>query len=133
VLPGPGSTVRAGTLNCGSGVLRVRTTAAAGDTAVARMAALVEQAASQQSPAEALVARVRAALCCAVLRRAVLCPSSVFLLLLSCAVLSLRQLLQTACLFPVPAVCARVHPGHPGRLHPARLPALGLERRSQGD
>ena len=67
VLRGPGTMVRAGTLNCGSGVLRVRTTAAAGDTAVARMAALVEQAASQQSPAEALVARVCAVLCCAVL------------------------------------------------------------------
>jgi hypothetical protein len=41
-------------------VLRVRTTAAAGDTAVARMAALVAQATGQQSPAEALVARVGA-------------------------------------------------------------------------
>ncbi len=59
VLRGPGSTVHAGTLNVGSAVLRVRTTATAGDTAVARMASLVEAAASQQSPAEALVAQVR--------------------------------------------------------------------------
>lgn len=59
MLRGPGSMVHAGTLNVGSAVLRVRTTAAAADTAVARMAALVEAAASQQSPAEALVAQVR--------------------------------------------------------------------------
>lgn len=58
VLRGPGSTVHAGTLNVGSAVLRVRTTAVASDTAVARMAALVDAAASQQSPAEALVAQV---------------------------------------------------------------------------
>lgn len=54
----PGSLVQAGTINVGAGTLLVCTTAAAGDTAVARMAALVEQAASQQSPAEALVAKV---------------------------------------------------------------------------
>ena len=40
----PGSTVYAGTLNVGSTLLHVKTTTAAGDTAVARMAALVEQA-----------------------------------------------------------------------------------------
>ncbi|KAL4852632.1 Cadmium/zinc-transporting ATPase HMA2 [Chlorella vulgaris] len=53
----PGSLVHAGTINVGAGTLLVCTTAAAGDTAVARMATLVEQAASQQSPAEALVAK----------------------------------------------------------------------------
>lgn len=52
-----GDVVRAGTLNVGADELLVVTTAAAGDTAVARMAALVEAAASQQSPAEAAVAR----------------------------------------------------------------------------
>ncbi|KAL4442750.1 hypothetical protein ABPG77_006744 [Micractinium sp. CCAP 211/92] len=53
----PGDAVHAGTLNVGSAPLLVRTTAAAGDTAVARMAQLVEQAASQQSPAEAAVTK----------------------------------------------------------------------------
>ena len=43
MLRGPGSPVHAGTLNVGSTVLLVKTTSAAGDTAVARMAALVEQ------------------------------------------------------------------------------------------
>lgn len=57
---GPGSSVQAGTVNVGTALLRVRTTAAAADTTIARMAALVEQAASQQSPAEALVARASA-------------------------------------------------------------------------
>ncbi|KAL4424213.1 hypothetical protein ABPG75_001514 [Micractinium tetrahymenae] len=57
VLRRPGDTVHAGTLNVGSTPLLVRTTAAAGDTAVARMAQLVEQAASQQSPAEAAVTK----------------------------------------------------------------------------
>lgn len=54
----PGDAVHAGTLNVGSTPLLVRTSAAAGDTAVARMAQLVEQAASQQSPAEAAVTKV---------------------------------------------------------------------------
>lgn len=40
---GPGSKVSAGTVNVGGGVLQVVTTAAAGDSAVARMAALVEK------------------------------------------------------------------------------------------
>lgn len=38
-----GDAVSAGTLNVGGGALEVRTTAAAGDSAVARMAALVEK------------------------------------------------------------------------------------------
>lgn len=54
----PGSSLHAGTLNVGSAALLMETTAAAGDTAVARMAALVEAAASQQSPAETMVAQV---------------------------------------------------------------------------
>ena len=41
---GPGAAVHAGTVNVGATTLLIRTTAAAGDTAVARMAALVEQA-----------------------------------------------------------------------------------------
>ncbi|EFN58930.1 hypothetical protein CHLNCDRAFT_140903 [Chlorella variabilis] len=54
VARGPGAAVHAGTVNVGATTLLIRTTAAAGDTAVARMAAL---AASEQSPAEALVAK----------------------------------------------------------------------------
>ncbi|GAB4817246.1 hypothetical protein N2152v2_004292 [Parachlorella kessleri] len=52
-----GSTVSAGTVNVGGGTLHVVTTAAAGDSAVARMAALVEKATAAQSPTETLVAR----------------------------------------------------------------------------
>ncbi len=43
VARGPGATVHAGTVNVGGTTLLIRTTAAAGDTAVARMAALVEK------------------------------------------------------------------------------------------
>ena len=56
-----GDMVFAGTINVGSTLLRIQTTAAAADTTVACMAVLVEHAASQQSPAEALVAKVTGA------------------------------------------------------------------------
>jgi len=43
-----GSAVSAGTVNVGGGTLHVVTTAAAGDSAVARMAALVEKVSRQE-------------------------------------------------------------------------------------
>jgi len=55
-----GDEVLGGTLNCGSGSLVFRTTASAGDSAVARMAKLVEEATSKQSPMESLVSRFAA-------------------------------------------------------------------------
>ncbi len=53
---GLGDTVSAGTINLG-GWLEVKTTAASGDTAVARMARLVEQAREARSPSERFVDR----------------------------------------------------------------------------
>ncbi|KAK9829953.1 hypothetical protein WJX72_008845 [[Myrmecia] bisecta] len=57
VKKGPSDQVLGGTLNVGSGLLVVTATALAADSAVARVASLVEQAAGQQSPTETLVAR----------------------------------------------------------------------------
>lgn len=57
VVKHPGDTVCAGTLNAGSGLMHVRTTATSDETFIAGMARLVEQATSRQSPAEAAVAR----------------------------------------------------------------------------
>ncbi|BDA49356.1 Cadmium/zinc-transporting ATPase HMA2 [Coccomyxa sp. Obi] len=53
----PGQEVFGGTVNCGDGALTVRTTAAASDTTVARLARLVEEATSRQSPTETYVNR----------------------------------------------------------------------------
>ncbi len=55
----PGDAVSAGTVN-GTGVLQVVTTALAGDSAVARLVRLVEQAQAQRSPAERAVDRFAA-------------------------------------------------------------------------
>ncbi|KAK9812049.1 hypothetical protein WJX73_001132 [Symbiochloris irregularis] len=52
-----GDQVMAGTVNVGSGLLQINTTALAADGAVSRIATLVEQAASQQSPIETIVNR----------------------------------------------------------------------------
>lgn len=57
IAKGPGDTVRAGTLNSGSGLMTIRTTASAEDTFVAGMARLVEEATSRQSPSEQMVAK----------------------------------------------------------------------------
>lgn len=57
VLKHAGDTVRAGTLNAGSGLVQVRTTARAEDTFVAGMARLVAEATGRRSPAEAAVAQ----------------------------------------------------------------------------
>ncbi|CAL8464237.1 g3772 [Coccomyxa elongata] len=53
----PGQEVFGGTVNCGDGALTVRTTAAASDTTVARLARLVEEATARQSPTETYVNR----------------------------------------------------------------------------
>lgn len=45
----PGGSVLAGTINCGSVALHVRATAAAGDSTVARLGALMEAAAASKS------------------------------------------------------------------------------------
>jgi magnesium-transporting ATPase (P-type) len=61
-----GSSVISGTLNCGVGALEVRATAAVKDSTVSRLAAMIEQAASQKSSKERLVerfARVGACAC----------------------------------------------------------------------
>jgi Cd2+/Zn2+-exporting ATPase len=57
VVKHPGDTVCAGTLNAGSGLVQVKTTATSDETFIAGMARLVEQATSRQSPAEAAVAK----------------------------------------------------------------------------
>ena len=49
VTKAPGSAVLAGTINCGSVALRVRATAAAADSTVARLGALMEAAAASKS------------------------------------------------------------------------------------
>lgn len=49
VTKAPGEAVLAGTVNCGSVALRVRATAAAGDSTVARLGALMEAAAASKS------------------------------------------------------------------------------------
>ncbi|EIE24921.1 heavy metal translocatin, partial [Coccomyxa subellipsoidea C-169] len=54
---GLGEEVFGGTVNCGDGALTVQATAAAADSTVARMARLVEEATSRQSPMETFVVR----------------------------------------------------------------------------
>jgi Cd2+/Zn2+-exporting ATPase len=56
VLRAPGDEVMAGTVN-GEAALEIRTTRAAGDATIARIARLVEQAQSQRSPAERFIDR----------------------------------------------------------------------------
>jgi len=53
----PGDDVYAGTLN-GTGVLRVRVTTPAGDTVVARIAAMVEEAAASKAPTQLFIERI---------------------------------------------------------------------------
>ncbi|CAL8460942.1 g473 [Coccomyxa elongata] len=52
-----GDEVMGGTLNCGGGHLEIETTTLAGDSTVAQMANLVEQASMQKSPMESMVTR----------------------------------------------------------------------------
>ncbi|MFY1698183.1 heavy metal translocating P-type ATPase [Solwaraspora sp. WMMA2101] len=53
----PGDDVYAGTLN-GTGTLRVRVTAPAGETVVARIAAMVEEAAASKAPTQLFIERI---------------------------------------------------------------------------